>query len=397
MRGSKRQCRHARSHGGRCLLGPAVEALESRLLLAVNLMNPGVQQCSSPLPRSPLLTPSHFQREGTRRPSRSWSPMEALQRRCRMVSQSSSNPGSQPLPVSHGTIYPPVSEFKILPPATPPPMMLLEYELENSTTAAHPGTTMVSGPVESYPSPVVKVGSPNQDFPPPNPEDAELTPQGIQKLPALPVAGDVQVSGALGPGQTWATFKMPVGPSTQSLKVTVSHEETVPSPAIPALDQIYLVGPQGNLLAELKGASANFAGLRQDLTIALSGIPQGSQLVVRIVENLTVVSDSSVLQAALLGNLAFKMEVLRTEATSPITSTSFSGTGAALNSVGPLLIGSGTGAIALAPISLALSSGAFDLNSPVEEQTANSGGRRRPSSRPRCSRQRRRVCRSVHW
>ena len=57
-------------------------------------------------------------------------------------------------------------------------------------------------------------GPTNPALPPPSPEDIELTPQGIQNLPSLPLTGDIEVSGDLGPEQTWATYKMAVGPTT---------------------------------------------------------------------------------------------------------------------------------------------------------------------------------------
>ena len=96
--------------------------------------------------------------------------------------------------------------------------------------------------------------------------------------------GDVTVSGSLAPQQTWSTFKIPVDPATQSLNVTVSHDPSTAAQAIPALDQLYLVGPTGTLLAELTGAAANFQGPRQDVSVGLSRVPSGSNLVVRIVE-----------------------------------------------------------------------------------------------------------------
>ncbi len=173
------------------------------------------------------------------------------------------------------------------------------------------------------------------------------------------------------PTRTWVTYRIAVGPTTQSFRVTVSHDLTAPAPAFPALDQLYLVGPKGNLLAELKGASANWAGPRQDLTISLSGIPQGDQLLVRIVENPVVVPQTQAPQPAPTANLPFMMEVQRTELlTTVISSSSFSPTGSVLSTVGPLLIGYGTSALALAPTSLVLSSRSVDSNPPVSDQAA---------------------------
>ena len=222
--------------------------------------------------------------------------------------------------------------------------------------------------MESSSSSVQADGLKKQDVPPPSPEDAELTPQGIQKLPALPWAEDVRVSGQLAPARTWATYRMPVGPTTLSLRVTVSHDLTVPAPAIPALDQLYLVGPEGNLLSELKGASANLAGPRQDVSISLSGIPQGDQLLVRIVENPAVVPQTPPPQPAPTANLPLHDGGSAHRAASPLQSLHpRSHRPVRLPStVGPLLIGYGTSALALVPTSLVLSSsGSVDLNPPV--------------------------------
>ena len=96
-------------------------------------------------------------------------------------------------------------------------------------------TTMVSTLVRSDPSSITVpvVGPTNPALPPPSPEDIELTPQGIQSLPSLPVTGVVEVSGIVRstPGRptSW-----PSDSTTRSLKVTVSHDPSLPVPANPA-------------------------------------------------------------------------------------------------------------------------------------------------------------------
>ncbi|MGC8640207.1 MAG: hypothetical protein ACP5XB_10075 [Isosphaeraceae bacterium] len=161
-------------------------------------------------------------------------------------------------------------------------------------------------------------------------ENAELTSSGLEKLPTIPMMEDVTVSGDLAPRQPWSTYKIPVDRSTESLHVTVSHDPSLADPMVPALDQLYLVGPTGNLLAQLTGASAIFQGLRQDLRVGLSDVPLGSCLVVRIIEapvataspsspsSPTATSSTSSGASAIL---PFTMEVVRSElsATSYVT------------------------------------------------------------------------------
>ena len=230
-------------------------------------------------------------------------------------------------------------------------MITLAYLGETKGGATgQPTTTMVSTLVGSGPSsvPVPVVGPTNPALPPPSPEDIELTPQGIQSLPSLPVTGEVEVSGDLRPEHTWATYKLAVGPTTQSLKVTVSHDPSLPAPANPALDQLYLVGPKGDLLAQLKGASEYSDGPRQAVTISLSGIPQGAQLLVRVVETPIVVPQAPMPapQSAPAVDLPYTMQVQRTEMHS---SSGFSPLGLAVGAVGPLLITYGSSAVSLVP------------------------------------------------
>lgn len=157
----------------------------------------------------------------------------------------------------------------------------------------------------------------------PNPENAELTPSGLKSLPTLPMAEDVMIAGSLAPQQGWSSFKIPIDPATESLHVTVSHDPTMTGPMVPALDQLYLVGPAGNLMLKLTGASALLQGTRQDIQISFSHIPNGSDLVLRIIEAptptangtaaATASTSATAMQPAAAATMPFTMEVVRSE------------------------------------------------------------------------------------
>ena len=73
---------------------------------------------------------------------------------------------------------------------------------------------------------------------------------------------------------------------------------------IPALDQLFLIGPSGNLMAQLTGASANFQGVKQDVSVDLIDVPSGSELVVRIIEDPVGTTVASPRQPSLQPELA---------------------------------------------------------------------------------------------
>jgi hypothetical protein len=159
-----------------------------------------------------------------------------------------------------------------------------------------------------------------------------------------------------------------------AVRVTISYDPTIPAPAIPEVDQFYLVGPRGNLVSELKADSASWVGPSQFVSVALNGVSQGAQLLVRIIENPAVVSQSPAPQPTSTGNVSFSMEVQRTEQTiSKVSSAPLSLAGSVSNTVSFFLVGSGTSALALSSVNLALSSSSVDdLDPPVVEQAANS-------------------------
>ena len=113
----------------------------------------------------------------------------------------------------------------------PTPSISLKFSSDGSVSSASP--ILESTPVSSTTGPAQGPGLQNSGAADEDPEQSELTPQGMQQLLALPWTDDVAVSGTLQPAQSWMTCRIPVGSNTQSLKVTVSQLGPQGEPAIP--------------------------------------------------------------------------------------------------------------------------------------------------------------------
>jgi hypothetical protein len=184
-------------------------------------------------------------------------------------------------------------------------------------------------------------------------------------LTSLPWTGDLKVSGTLQPGQNWMTYKIPVGPTTQSLKVTITEPETESTTETAALDQVYLVGPSGAMLAEVTGASLDSVGARQVLTISLNDVPAGAELLVRIIENSAVEPTSPAPDTTPAVRVPFLMEVQRTELATPDLAVFQSTTGSVARS--SVIVASGL-VVAISPSGLGLSGdSATDSNATVAQ------------------------------
>jgi hypothetical protein len=251
----------------------------------------------------------------------------------------------------------------------PTPSISLKYSSNGIVSSSSP--VLVSTPVSLTTGPAQgptpqKPGAANE-----GPEQSELTPQGMQQLPALPRRDEVEVSGTLQPAQTWMTYRIPVGSSTQSLEVTVSQLGPQGEPAIPALDQLYLVGPSDVVLTMLKGASAYAQGPQQDMMILLSAVPDNSELLLRIVETPApslAAGPPQTLPASL--NIPFTMDVQRTDlATGALPLNAVFQTVAPVGLAGPLLIAYGNVAVTVSPPSLGSSGVAPDTEAASSELT----------------------------
>ncbi len=252
---------------------------------------------------------------------------------------------------------------KIVP--APTPSISLEYTSSGIVSSSSP--VLVSTPVSLTTGPAPqKPGAVDE-----GPEQSELTPQGMQQLPALPWMDEVEVSGTLQPAQAWMTYKIPVGSTTRSLKVTLRQLGSQGEPAIPALDQIYLVGPSGVVLTMLQGASAYAQGSRQDMMILLSAVPDNSELLVRIVETPAPSVAAGPPQASLASlNIPFTMDIQRADpATSALPLNAVFQTVVPVGLAGPLLIAYGNVAATTPPPSLGSSGDVPDTEAASSEPT----------------------------
>ena len=115
--------------------------------------------------------------------------------------------------------------------AVPTPTMSLEFAPSGNNSSPSPvlGATPVATTMGPAQGPGSSSSGTEQD-----PEQAELTPQGMKQLTVLPWKDEAEVSGTLQPAQDWMTYAIPVGPMTLSLRVTVSQVGPFAGPAIPA-------------------------------------------------------------------------------------------------------------------------------------------------------------------
>ena len=154
---------------------------------------------------------------------------------------------------------------------------------------------------------------------------------------------------------------------------------------VPALDQLYLIGPSGGVLAELIGASADFQGDRQDVSVGLSHVASGSSLVVRIIEDplpTATVSGSTGLASAAspvqtgTGEVPFTMEVTRFELSGAGLGTQAPGLAIGVNNSASLPIGYTPLTSLLGPPGTsfgAISTTAFAINPPQAEMLLGNG------------------------
>src|SRR5271157_6543588 len=251
----------------------------------------------------------------------------------------------------------------------PTPSISLEYFSNGIVSSSSP--VLVSTPVSLTTGPAQGPAPQKPGAAEGDPEQAELTPQEMQQLPALPRTDEAEVSGTLQPAQTWMTYRVPVGSSTRSLEVTVSQLGPQGEPAIPALDQLYLVGPSGVVLTMLKGAAEYAQGSRQDMTIFLSAIPDNSELLMRIVETPASNMAGGPQQASPASmNIPFTMDIQRTDlVTSPVPLNGVFQTVAPVGLAGSILIAYGNVAVTVSPPSLGSSGVAPDTKAASLELT----------------------------
>ncbi|WP_076345564.1 hypothetical protein [Paludisphaera borealis] len=112
----------------------------------------------------------------------------------------------------------------------------------------------------------------------------ELTPEGLAQLPKVPWSLDTSIYGSLSSDRGWMSFKVPVGPNTNTLRLAVRPEHDDGTSSTVMVDQMYLIGADGVLIASVTGVATQSTSSRQTLVVTLQSPPPGGVLVVRMVQ-----------------------------------------------------------------------------------------------------------------
>lgn len=108
------------------------------------------------------------------------------------------------------------------------------------------------------------------------------SPQELDSLPKVPWTRSYSYAGAIEADKDSVAFRIPVGPTTQTLTVDV-RPGADGQPSTPKIDQLYLVGSHGEMLAAIAGVKFMSNGSEQTLYISIHGAPVGGQLFMRLV------------------------------------------------------------------------------------------------------------------
>lgn len=104
-------------------------------------------------------------------------------------------------------------------------------------------------------------------------------------IPEIPWTADHTVEGSFDASRAQIAYKVPVGPGTGSLRLLLRPAREG-SGSSPVIDRLYLVGPEGQVLARIATAPDNGdAGEGQHLLVMLPDAPEGSELVIHLTVN----------------------------------------------------------------------------------------------------------------
>jgi len=111
----------------------------------------------------------------------------------------------------------------------------------------------------------------------------ELFFYGLDGLPAIPWTPDHTVEGSLNDPRAQAAYKVPVGPETGSLTLTLRPARDG-SEISPVIDKLFLVDPTGLVIARITTAPMDGVGEGggQQLLVMLPNAPEGSELVIHL-------------------------------------------------------------------------------------------------------------------
>ncbi len=108
------------------------------------------------------------------------------------------------------------------------------------------------------------------------------SPAELETLPKVPWTRSYSYAGAIEADRDSVAFRIPVGPTTQTLTVDV-RPGADGQLTTPKIDQLYLIGANGEMLAAISGVKFMSNGSEQVLYISIHGAPVGGQLFMRLV------------------------------------------------------------------------------------------------------------------
>lgn len=196
------------------------------------------------------------------------------------VSGSASISMTFPTPSEQASIGPPAPPHDAGPVGQP---SILIFDQDGNTLSSLDGA-MLDSPLSGAASTIpVGTGPTPPDQATVDAEAKELTPEGLASLPMLPWSFNSSFHGTLTSDHAWSSFTVPVGPSTNILRLAVHPENSADGSSAAVVDQVYLIGADGSVVASLVGAAAFSSGSRQALSVTLNWAPKGGLLLVRVV------------------------------------------------------------------------------------------------------------------
>lgn len=108
------------------------------------------------------------------------------------------------------------------------------------------------------------------------------TPTDLKDLPKVPWTRSYSHAGTIEAGEDSVAFRVPVGPLTQTLTVDV-QARLDGQVYTPRIDQVYLMGARGEVLASVTSVRFMTNGSEQFLLVSIHDAPIGSELIMRLV------------------------------------------------------------------------------------------------------------------
>ena len=182
-----------------------------------------------------------------------------------------------------------------------------------------------------------------------------VSPPSVSTAPAgyLPDTRHLEVEGTIDPSQNYLTLRIPVGPTTRELGLSVRGSSGSGTFLGPVLGQMSLVDRNGKTLAHLDPlVDDQTGGPTEDVTLSLNDVPVGGSLIVQIAATASVASGPSATAAgpasppsSASSPVPFVMDVQRLETGASSAAVGTGSLPGQFAGVGQLVIGTLTGTV----------------------------------------------------